>query len=596
MSDPPSRLAAFISELRHRRVFRVAIVYAGVAFIVFQVADFTFPALHVPDWFSSAVVVLLALGFPIAVGLAWAFDLTAEGLVRAKPKREPTAAKAPHHIVIGNKSLAVIAVLAVIVAVWALLREPSPGGAPITSIAVLPLDNMSGDPEQEYFTEGMHEAIITNLNRLSALKVISRTSAMRYKDTDKLMPEIARELNVDALVEGSVLKAGNRVRITAQLIHGASDEHLWSNDYEGDLTDILVLQKTIARAIAGEIGLALKTEEKARLEAIPSEVNPEAYDHYLKGWRYREEENPVSIQKAMEHLEQAVALDPGFALAWANLGIAYGLALDIGLIEQTEAIAKARYAVEQALDLDPDLAQAHVNLGLLIYYIGMNSVTTAARWDEAGAAFQRGVELNPGLLDAHYEYGLFLSRSARYDEAIPHFLKAQELSPLSHHAYQGLGRTYFSMGQFEKAYDYFRKAQDLEPSNSFIGYWLEISRLNMLHQQGHYEELLAEGQASGDGVTMMGAFRGLNEHVPAAALFDSLRAGYQQRGASKRTLVVLHAVFGDREGALTLLEEHFAELSLGQKRWYMANYHSGFGDLHGDPRYQALMAQTGLQY
>ncbi len=185
----------------------------------------------------------------------------------------------------------------------------------------------------------------------------------------------------------------------------------------------------------------------------------------------------------MEHLEQAVVLDPGFALAWANLGIVYGLAWDSGLIERTEAVAKARYAVEKALALDPDLAQAHVNLGLLIYYIGMNSVTTAARWDEAGTAFQRGVELSPGLLDAHYEYGLFLSRSARYDEAIPHFLKAQELSPLSHHAYQGLGRTYFSMGQFEKAYDYFRKAQDLEPSNSFIGYWLEISRLNILRQK-----------------------------------------------------------------------------------------------------------------
>jgi len=172
MSDPSSRFAAFIVELRRRRVFRVAVVYAGVAFIVFQVADFTFPALHVPDWFSSAVVVLLILGFLIAVGLAWAFDLTAEGLVRAKVKREPTAAKAPHHVVIGNKTLAAIAVLAIIAAAWSWLREPSPGGALISSIAVLPLDDLMGDPEQEYFVEGMHEAIISNLSRLSALKVI----------------------------------------------------------------------------------------------------------------------------------------------------------------------------------------------------------------------------------------------------------------------------------------------------------------------------------------------------------------------------------------------------------------------------------------
>ncbi|GAG29272.1 unnamed protein product, partial [marine sediment metagenome] len=250
--------------------------YAGVAFIIFQIVDATFEPLHIPDWVSGLVIILLLLGFLVAVGMAWAFDLTAEGLVRAKPEREPTAVKAPHHIVIGNKSLALIAVLAIIAAAWSWLREPSPGGGPISSIAVLPLDDMMGDLEQEYFVEGMHEAITSHLSRLSALTVPSRTSAMRYKDTDKPIPEIARELNVDALVEGSILKAGNRVRITVQLIHGASDRHLWSNDYEGDLTDILSLQKTIARAIAGEIGLALKPEDEVYLASAP-QVHPEAY-------------------------------------------------------------------------------------------------------------------------------------------------------------------------------------------------------------------------------------------------------------------------------------------------------------------------------
>ena len=201
MSDPSSRLAAFLAELKHRRVFRVAVVYAGVAFIIIQIIDGAFDYLRIPEWIGTTIIVLLALGFFIAVGMAWAFDLTAEGLVRAKPKREPTAAKAQHHIVIGNKSLAAIAVLAVIAAAWSWLREPAPGGGPINSIAVLPLDNLGGDPENIYFVEGMHEALISELSKIGAITVISRRSTLQYKDSEKTMPTIASELGVDALVE-----------------------------------------------------------------------------------------------------------------------------------------------------------------------------------------------------------------------------------------------------------------------------------------------------------------------------------------------------------------------------------------------------------
>lgn len=246
--------------------------------------------------------------------------------------------------------------------------------------------------------------------------------------------------------------------------------------------------------------------------------------------------------------------------------------------------------------LDPDLAQAYVNLGLLIYFVDLLNVTTAARWDEADATFQHGVELNPGLLDAHYEYGLFLARSGRYNEAIPHFLKIQELSPLSHHAYYGLGWIYHSMGQFEKAYNYLQKAQDLAPSNFYVGILLYESRRFMLYKQGHYEELLSEAQASRDSISMMIAYRGLNEHDKATALFDSLRVEYQRQGASKFSLGRLYALFGDRESALTLLEEDFTERTLGSKRWVMSSNHGELWELHNNPRYQALMAQTGLKY
>ncbi len=370
-------------------MFRVAVVYAGVAFIVLQIIDGAFDYLKIPEWVGSLIIIMLALGFPIAVGMAWAFDLTAEGLVRAKVKREPIAAKARHHVVIGNKTLALVAVLAIIVAAWSLLREPSPGALSISSIAVLPLDDHIGDPEQEYFTEAMHEAIISNLNRLSALKVISRTSAMRYKDTDKLMPEIARELKVDALVEGSVYKVGNQVRITAQLIHGASDEHLWDNEYEGDLTDILSLQKTVARAIAQEIGLALTPEEEADLASAP-QVNPEAYKLYLLGWHFRIQESAESIPKAVEYLEQAVALDSTFALAWAALAHSYRMMRYLGLFGGDYGLIRMKGAIDKALVLDPNLPEAHAALGVY-----QNLGPKLNHLSSAEASFKRALELDP---------------------------------------------------------------------------------------------------------------------------------------------------------------------------------------------------------
>ncbi len=582
MPEPPSRFAAIIAELRRRRVFRVAVVYAGVAFIVFQVADFTFPALHVPDWFSSAVVVLLLLGFFVAVGLAWAFDLTAEGLVRAKVKRDPTAAKAPHHIVIGNKTLAVIAALAIIAAAWSWLREPSPGTAPITSIAVLPLDDLMGDPEQEYFVEGMHDAIISNLSRLSALTVISRTSAMRYKDTDKLLPEIARELNVDALVEGSVLKAGNRVRITAQLIHGATDEHLWSNDYEGDLTDILSLQKTIARAIAGEIGLALKPEEEAYLASAP-QVNPEAYELYLKGWHFRIQESEESIPKAVDYLEQAVALDPGFAPAYALLVLGYWMLGNWGVISSREARTKARDAIERALELDNSLPDAHLYLGFYLYMY---------EWDWTGAerAFKRAIELDPNHVHAHFEYGLFMSRMGRFEEALVEVQRAKELDPLSLQADYGIGEVYLNNRQFDRAIEQFKRVLELDPGYLSARYNLAAAYSG----KSMYAEALEEYQKLGFRPGVMSVYYAMGRKTEALAYFDSLKVVWEKDGAALFQIFPYFSLLdtrGDKEEALNWLEKIYQERSPDM---YWIKTDPAFDFLRTEPRFKALLKKLGV--
>jgi len=597
MPDAPSRFSAFLTELRHRRVFRVAAVYACVAFIIFQIVDATFVPLHLPDWAGTLVVVLLVLGFPIAVGLAWAFDLTEEGLVRAKPKREPTATKAPHHVVIGNKTLATIALLAIIAAAWTWLREPSPGGTAISSIAVLPLDNISGDPEQEYFTEGMHEAIISNLARLSALKVISRTSAMRYKDTDKLMPEIARELGVDALVEGSVLKAGNRVRITAQLIHGASDEHLWSNDYEGDLTDILSLQKTVAGAIAKEIGLALKPEEEMYLASAP-QVNPEAYNLYLKGWHFRNLESEESMPKALECLEQAVALDPTFARAWAALAHSYLLMTMFGLCSEDYARNRAEPALDKALELDPNHAQAHAVLGLTQYYYG---------FDIAGAevSFRRALELDTDLVYARYEYGLFLMRTGQPDEGLVGLRRAQELDPLSPQPLTGIARVYHYTRQYDKALEYWQSVLELSPGHMLARNWANWTNGEILMQQGRYAEAAAEAEKAG-AEAADGADKALYswQQLRAEMALGNKEYGYSVRDSLRSTgelqqlelegpfwAAYIYTIMGEREKALSLLERAYEDSTINME-WLV--YDPAFDFLRAEPRFKALMQKLGL--
>ncbi len=474
MPDPASKLSAFFAELRRRRVVRVAAFYGGIAFVIIQIIDGAFSYLHIPEWFGTAIIILLLVGFPVAMVLAWAFDLTEEGLVRAKPKREPTAAMTARHIVVGNKTLAVIAAVAVAVAVWSWWVRPSATGT-ITSIAVLPLDNMMGDPEQDYFVEGMHDAIITNLNRLSALKVISRTSAMRYKDTDKLIPEIARELGVDALVEGSVLKAGNRVRITAQLIHGASDEHLWVEDYERDLRDVLTLQGEVARDIARQIKVVLSPVEEARLEAAQPTVNPEAYTAYLQGHHIGWERQ--GWQMASSLYKTAIALDPGYAPPYADLVASLcvpGLDFDEPLDQQ---LANIQELSDRAISLDPQLPMAYISLGLFR--------TIQAQWREAGEAFRQAIAIAPGSRLANVEYGWFLLRAGKVDQALEYMELGLQLDPLSVHSYHSLARAHYYMRQYDQALEVITQGLKLDPDSPFK-YTAAIIYLRM----GQYEKAI----------------------------------------------------------------------------------------------------------
>jgi TolB-like protein/DNA-binding winged helix-turn-helix (wHTH) protein/Tfp pilus assembly protein PilF len=340
-----------------------------------------------------------------------------------------------------------------------------PQGAPlpkIESIAVLPLENLSRDPEQEYFADGMTEELITNLGKIGALRVISRTTAMHYKGTKKSLPEIAKELNVDAVVEGSVLRSGNRVRVTANLLHAPADRLIWADTFERDLRDVLALQGEVARAIAGEIKVKLTPEDQTRLTAA-GPIDLEAYEAFLLGRHYYNRgrwEGPgkEEYSKSIEHFQQAVQRDPNYALAYAALGESHGM---LAFLEgpPTEHLQKSIEAGEKAMKLDPTLPEAHVRLGYKLFYWDWD-------WVRGEEEYRRAVELGPASVVAVVEYAYCLHLLCRFDEAIRMAERARQLDPLSDVANNCLALILCNARQDERAIAQCRKAIELNPENA----------------------------------------------------------------------------------------------------------------------------------
>jgi TolB-like protein/DNA-binding winged helix-turn-helix (wHTH) protein/Tfp pilus assembly protein PilF len=329
--------------------------------------------------------------------------------------------------------------------------------APIRSIAVLPLDNLTGDPRQQYFSDGMTDALITSLAQISSLRVISRTSAMQYQGSRKALPEIAKELGVDAVVEGSVVRSGNRVRIDAQLIQASSDRHLWAKSYERDIHDVLALQNELARTISAEIQIQLTPKEQARLGTTPP-VNPEAYEAYLRGRFFWNKRNKEAINKSIEYFHESIRLDPGYAAAYSGLADAYNIAgcgRPAGLT-MAEAGPKAKAAAMKALELDDSSAEAHAALGFEKWcYEGDH-------W-AAENEYRRAIALNPNYATAHHWYATLLLRDGRDQKALGQIQQALRLDPVSPNINGKFGDYLMETRQFEKAVEHLRKTMELDP-------------------------------------------------------------------------------------------------------------------------------------
>jgi len=459
----------------------------------------------------------------------------------------------------------------------------------IQAVAVLPLADLSDQqPAPDYFADGMTEALITDLAKIKALRVISRTSVMQYKGVQRPLPQIARELNVDAVVEGSVLRSGKRVRITAQLIHAATDQHLWAESYERDLRDVLSLQSEVARAIANEIQVKLTPQEQARLVSARS-IDPEAYQLYLKGRFYWNKRTEAGLKKGIEYFHQAIDLDPNYALAYAGIADCYSLlGWDLfGALPPREALPIAKAAAKKALETDDSLAEAHNSLAW---------TKLAFDWDWMGAEreFKRAIELNPGYAVAHHWYAECLAGMGRYAEALAEIRQAQELDPLSLIISSIVGWVLYFDRKDDQAIAEFRKALELDP-NFWVAHWT-LGRA--YEQKAMFVEAIAEIQKAID-------FSG-GSPLSLAALGHTY-AVWGMRAEAERVLnelkelpegyispygiAAIHAGLGEKDQAFIWLEKAYEERS-GWLIWLRAEPISD--PLRSDPRFQDLLRRVGL--
>jgi len=459
----------------------------------------------------------------------------------------------------------------------------------ITSLAVLPFQNLSADPEQEYFSDGMTEALIGELSKIKALRVISRTSIMRYKKTDKSLPQIASELGVDAVVEGSVQRVGNDVRITAQLVAARPEKHLWADDFTRNLANILELQSEVAQAIAREIKITVTPEELTRLAKVRT-VNPEAHEAYLRGMFYANKFSPPDVFKSIGYFERAIEMDSTYALAYAGLGMAYDILASMSVLPAGEAWPKVKAFSAKALSLDETLPEA---------YILIADTKLTYDWDFKGAEeyFKRALELNPNSAMAHSWYANYLVSQGKFDDAIKEAQIGRKLDPLSGTALSGLAAVYVFTAQFDSALTYVNEALSIDSTNASANFWLTLIQI----ATGMYKEAISRLQsaiADGDSTSLDAlcfAYAVSGQRAKAREALEELTRRSKRTHVSAMSFAMTHCALGDTARVFEDLEKAYEERD-PQMPFLLAGPIPHFCDyVRDDPRFHALVKKVGLE-
>ncbi len=572
-------LSNSFAELKRRRVFRALLGYGIAAFAVLQIIEPVMHGLHWPETVLSYVVAALAAGFPIVISLAWIFDVKAGRIERTAP----ASATGPRGVRLALLLVGIGVLAAAPGLVWYFgIRGRAASAVSASSIAVLPFVNLSSDKENEYFSDGMTEEIINALGNVEGVRVVARTSAFSFKGKNLNVRQIGEELNVATVLEGSVQREGNQLRVAAKLIGVADGYHLWSKTYDRELKNVFSVEDELARAIVQALGPKLV---QGRALVQQPTASTEAHDLYLKGRFFWNQRTKEGLAKATELFEQAIALDPGYALAHSGLADGYSLSVQYGGAQAAQVFPKAKAHALKAVELDDGLAEAHASLG----QVNQEEYD----WDGTEREFKRAIELRPGYATAHHWYAIELLGRGRMPEARAEAERARQLDPTSFIVSFTITFLLFDSREYDRAIEQSRKTLELNPSfDGARGLLAESYR-----QAGRFAEALA---ALDEATTGSSQLSGVRAEVLAAsgqrAAAQRLLADVEERFGTeplpRSILAATHLALGDKDAAFVWLGRGVEERDQSLLNLKVSPQ---WDPIHRDPRFQQLLRRMNLE-
>jgi adenylate cyclase len=585
---------SFFAELKRRNVYKVAVAYAVVAWLSIQAASILLPTFEAPSWVMKVVVMAVALGFPIALILAWAFELTPEGIKRAEDV-EPFGSRSGQVLPAGpapkNRTWIYVIVIGAAFSIGLFFigrytannsSNASPTNLPEKSIAVLPFENQNHDPDTDYLCDGIPESIINSLSELPKLKVMSRNSAFHYKGKEKDGQTVGKELKVQTLLTGRVRQRGDSLTIGVELINAQDNSQMWGQQYNRKLADVFAVQEEIAKEVSEKLRLKLTGAEREQLAKRPTE-NLKAFQYYMQGRASMQRRTSADLLTAVRYYEKALEEDRKYALAYAGLADAYANLGYYGAIAPIEGRRKAEEAARQALSLDQNLAEAHAALGLV--YVGF----APSNFSPGEKELQRAIELSPSLAVGPYNLGISFVRQGRFDEALAQFQKARELDPLSSIIARAVVIPYYFKRDYARAFALLRQANELGPALSAtweIGLYIRNGSLN----EALAEIEKAKGVRKNDPLFIYStgmAYAASGKQAEALQIIKELEAIAGSNLSTAHWIAKIYATLNDKEMAFSWLERGLATGALG----VFYKDEPVWDPIRDDPRFAALAAK-----
>ena len=576
----------FFAELKRRNVYKVAIAYAVVAWLLMQIASQIFPFFEIPNWAVRLVILLLILGFPIALVLAWAFELTPEG-IKLTESADREAAKPSR-----NRAWIYVVILAAALSVglffvsrYTASNQVMTSVLPEKSIAVLPFDNQNRDPDTDYLSDGIPESIINSLSQLSQLKVMARSAVFQYKGKEVDPRKVGRDLGVRAVLMGRLIQQGNNLTIRTELVNVSDGTELWGQQYNRKLADVFAVQEEIAKEISEKLRLKLTGAEKQQLAKRPTE-NLKAFQYYMQGRSVSQTNTREDMLAATRYYEKALEEDRNYALAYAGLANAYAGLGALGYIAPIEGRRKAEEAAHKALALDENLGEAHAAAGF------SDTVLAPYNFSQGDRELRRAIELSPSLAQPHLFLGISLARQGRMDEAFEECLKARELDPLSSIIARNVGSPYYLKRDYARALELLHQANELGPA--FTTTWeVGVYIQNKLFNETLAQLEKAKGERKNDPILIYDAGMIYAAQGKQAEALQVIKELEEISGANLDQglwIAKIYATLNDKELAFSWLERGLATGAIGS--FYKDD--PVWDSIRSDPRFADLLRRMGI--